>query len=398
MTGGRKTILFPAMSLGRTYLDRLLTAAEQSANAIPHMVAAAERGAQRLVAGGRLYAASVRPDFVSEAYIRSGGLMMLQACDDGQKVCGSDVVIVGWSGDSRGASLDLVKRLGGTHALVIGIGPPREELSSLVDACIGNDVQVPASLTGVFGVSYPVVSVHNLVLLWAFTGELIAALTRLGQMPAVYQSVLVPGARARNDGLVTRRFHERHAVPPIEADELGTAYLSEIAGCLRTVRDRQIEAVEQIADTCAEVIHRGNRIQAFLISHFPWHQAGAPGDPGFMHRLAIVHGETPDLAELEEVLQPGDLFLFLGYYRRPVAAYEVARRRQCRIVEVITGTDDADPAGALPDYIIRPGWRYTDALVAVPGYDICVLPASGIMQTAIYWAIVAEIATRVSPG
>ena len=367
MTGGRKTILFPAMSLGRTYLDRLLTAAEQSANAIPHMVAAAERGAQRLVAGGRLYAASVRPDFVSEAYIRSGGLMMLQACDDGQKVCGSDVV-------------------------VIGIGPPREELSSLVDACIGNDVQVPASLTGVFGVSYPVVSVHNLVLLWAFTGELIAALTRLGQMPAVYQSVLVTGARARNDGLVTRRFHERQAVPPIEADELGTAYLSEIAGCLRTVRDRQIEAVDQIADTCAEVIHRGNRIQAFLISHFPCHQAGAPGDPGFMHRLAIVHGETPDLAELEEVLQPGDLFLFLGYYRRPVAAYEVARRRQCRIVEVITGTDDADPAGALPDYVIRPGWRYTDALVAVPGYDICVLPASGIMQPAIYWAIVAEIA------
>jgi hypothetical protein len=34
----------------------------------------------------------------------------------------------------------------------------------------------------------------------------------------------------------------------------------------------------------------------------------------------------------------------------------------------------------------------------VPGYDIFVLPASGIMQTAIYWAIVAEIATRVSPG
>ncbi len=114
-----------------------------------------------------------------------------------------------------------------------------------------------------------------------------------------------------------------------------------------------------------------------------------------MQRLDVVRGETPDLSELDEVLRPGDLFFMLGYYRRPAAAYELARRRGCRIVEVITGTDEADPSGPTPDFAIRPGWPYRDALVQVPGYDIPILPASGIMQTAIYWAVVAEIAVRV---
>ena len=45
---------------------------------------------------------------------------------------------------------------------------------------------------------FPVVSLTNLLWLWSFTAELIAALTRRGIMPCVYQSVLVPGARNRN--------------------------------------------------------------------------------------------------------------------------------------------------------------------------------------------------------
>ena len=216
-------------------------------------------------------------------------------------------------------------------------------------------------------------------------------------MPALFQSVLVPGARQRNESVGTKCFHETHEVPPLAGGQLAAAYLEAIVRCLREVRGRQIETVGQVADACADVLARGNRIRSFLISHFPCHQAGAPGDPGFMDRLAIVHGETPDLPELEESLQAGDLFFFLGYFRRPGAAYEIARRRKCRIVEVISGTAEAAPAGPRPDFVIEPGWPFTDALVDVPGYDIRILPASGIMQTAVYWAVVAEIAAHLPP-
>jgi len=190
-------------------------------------------------------------------------------------------------------------------------------------------------------------------------------------------------------------------VPPIAASDLAAAYLSEIATCLGALRDRQVGVIGEAAKACADVIARGSHIHAFLISHFPCHQAGAPGDLGFMRRLDITHGETPDLAELQDVLQSGDLFFFLGYYRRPVPAYELARRRGCRIVEVITGTDEAATdesalSWPVPDYVIEPGWPYTDALVTLPGYDIRILPASGIVQTAIYWTILAGITQHLN--
>jgi len=390
------------MSQKTLYLDGLLAAIGQAADAIPAMVEAADKSAERLVAGGDLYAASVRPDFVSEAFIRSGGMMMLRASSDEQKPSASDVVIVSWSGTSGSADVELIQRLKETGALIVGIGPPRDELIDLVDLRVSNNSQAPPPLTDIFGgESYPLSSVHNLVLLWAFTGELVAALTRLGTMPAMFQSVLIPGARERNEGLGTRRFHPSHSVPPIAASDLATAYLSEIATCLGALRDRQVGVIGEAAKACAEVIARNGRIHAFLISHFPCHQAGAPGDPGFMRRLDIIHGETPDLTELHEILRPGDLFFFLGYYRRPVPAYELAHRRGCRIVEVITGTDEALTdesalSGPVPDYVIEPGWPYTDALVPLSGYDIRILPASGIVQTAIYWTVIAEITQHLN--
>ena len=159
--------------------------------------------------------------------------------------------------------------------------------------------------------------------------------------------------------------------------------------------ERETEAIKQVARAGAEVWKSGHRIHAFLISHFPVHQAGAPGDPKFMDPLYGGSAETPDLSALEKKLRPGDLFFFLGYYRRPVEAYEIVRRRKGQIVEIITGADEPDPDDPLPDYIIRPGWPYGDSLVPVPGYDIRILPASGILQTAIYWAVVGEMGQQL---
>ena len=45
---------------------------------------------------------------------------------------------------------------------------------------------------------------------------------------------------------------------------------------------------------------------------------------------------------------------------------------------------------------IDPAWPLTDGCVTVPGYDIPILPASGVIQAAIYWTIVSERA-RLKP-
>jgi hypothetical protein len=45
---------------------------------------------------------------------------------------------------------------------------------------------------------------------------------------------------------------------------------------------------------------------------------------------------------------------------------------------------------------IDPGWRLTDGCVTVPGYDIPILPASGVVQAAVFWTIASERA-KVTP-
>ena len=61
------------------------------------------------------------------------------------------------------------------------------------------------------------------------------------------------------------------------------------------------------------------------------------------------------------------------------------------MVEVIAGLGEAPRQGPAPDYMIRPWWPYGDALVAVPNYDIRILPSSGIVQASIYWAVVGSM-------
>ena len=56
-------------------------------------------------------------------------------------------------------------------------------------------------------------------------------------------------------------------------------------------------------------------------------------------------------------------------------------------MEIVAGTNSPPGDGARPDYVIHPRWPYHDALVAVPNYDIKILPSSGIVQASIFWAV-----------
>lgn len=357
---------------------------------------AAEQAASRLLNDGNIYIASSRPDFVSEGFIRSGGLMMLREYDPQNPPAPHDVVIVGWSDIKADSDPDLLSQLDKSESLVIGIGPTGSPFASVANIILPSDLAYPETVVASLSHNpYPIVSLQNLILLWTFTGELVAALSRKKHMPVMFQSVLVPGARDRNASFRSRRFHAVHDVPPIPAGQLGSSYLDKISGSLAKLLG-EVTALVHTAEACVEVLSNEKRIHAFLISHFPVHQAGAPGDPGYMTPLETFTGETPDLAELESKLEPGDLFFFLGYYRRPAQAYEIARDRGCKIVGIITGADEPAASGPAPDHFIHPGWHYTDSLVDVPGYDVRILPASGILQSAVYWSVVGGITERLA--
>jgi hypothetical protein len=375
------------------YLAALLAGVEGLRPRLSVISEVADKVAGRLAADGRLLMASARPDFTSEGFIRSGGLMLAEEWAPETVLSPNDLVILGWSGAPPDQELELLRDLRASGALIVGIGPAAwagADSQMGADLFLESAIPLPEVATAPFGgEGYPLISLQNLVVLWTFTGEIVAALSRIGRMPAMYQSVLVAGARDRNARFVGSRFHQTHQVSAIPPGQVGGDYLDAIGAILCALIEEEAGAIDRVGAVCAQVLNAGRVIHAGMISHFPVYQHGAPGDPLYMRRLARLDGESPSVAELERELQFGDLFFFLGYYRRPTQAYQVARRAGARIVEVITG--DGLDGSPQPDYVIRPKWPFGDAVTRVAGYDVEILPSSGIVQAAIYWAVVAAI-------
>lgn len=224
----------PATSFSKSYLETLMAGVEEVRNGLSKIVRAAEAVVPRLAQGGDLYIASVRPDFTSEGYVRSGGLMMLKEYDPAREPSARDAVIVGWTGTEPDRDLALLRSLENTGAFTVGIGPPVGDLAARSHVFLDSNLSLDPAVTGPFGdAAYPLVSLQNLLLLWTFTGELTAALTRCGRMPALYQSVMVPGARGAQRG---------PGHPPLPLEPWGAGAVPSTAGRRVPGRNQKLPA------------------------------------------------------------------------------------------------------------------------------------------------------------
>ena len=387
-----------------SYLGALLEGTQRARLDLPAMTRAGDEVSRRLVAGGNFYLASVRPDFVSEGTGRAGGLAMAKAYRPTTELSRKDVVIFSWLNPVSDRDLELARRLHSSGAYVVGIGPKppgrnARQLRANLGTFLESSLPLSAAVTQDFkDETYALISLQNLALLWAFTGEIVSSLTRQGHMPAILASIQVARGTERNQGLRDMRFDDEHPVPAVPVGELAQTYLNKIAEYYRGLRQNERGNIEKVAQACLQVRKNGHEIHVFLTPHFPLYQPGAPGDPGYMQPFEHMSGLAPPQEQLKSVLKPGDLFFFLGYYRRQVAAYEAARQVGAQIVEVISGTGTPETAPPFPDYVIHPQWPYGDAVVVIPGYDVKMFPSSGLIQSAIYWAVVGSMAADEKAG
>jgi hypothetical protein len=129
---------------------------------------------------------------------------------------------------------------------------------------------------------YPVVSLLNITWMWVLTAEIVAAMSQQGAMPAMYQSIQNLGSTDRNarvrDASAPSGWSMTHDVPPIPAGVLGREYLTALLRSLSTLATVESPTVEAAARHCLATVETGGRVFPFLISHFPPHQSGAPGD------------------------------------------------------------------------------------------------------------------------
>jgi hypothetical protein len=239
-----------------------------------------------------------------------------------------------------------------------------------------------SSQAGVFDQHFPVDTVANVIALWTWTGEFVAACTRLGRMPVLYQSYGLPGGPERGKKYHGMRFHDDLTIEPIPAGVLGRQYLDQIERLLVKMDKLQKPKILQAARWWGQARSATTLVTGHM---FPRHGQDARA----LRQCDLVAVPAWENKELLEPSHPPSFVLYLGYQFAPQKLVEQARAMGVKLVySDVQPTQPPEPASNI--LYIDPGWPLADGCVMVPGYDVPILPASGVVQAAVYWTIASE--------
>jgi hypothetical protein len=364
-----------------TLLNDSLTVSRQQ---MPAIIASAEKAAKLIIAGGTIWAGGRQEDFAPEATARAGGLMGLKTLDE-KSVKKNDVVLYGIPESFNDDDLKKIQKWSSEGVQVVAFAARGEktvlETTVIYTNELGGKMGLPITV-GKHHKILPVDTLANIINLWTWTGEFVAACTRQGKMPVLYQSYGVPGGIERAKIYQNKIFHDDLTIKPIKSGLLGSAYLDTIETSLKMIRKKEIFRIALSATWWQEAGDEKSRIIA--MGHmFPAHfkDSRAP-QPSSME--AGTHQE-----KIKEKIDDCRLILFVGYQYPPQLIASQAAESDFRLVYLTV--QPASPAEINDRMIyINPYWPLADGCVKVPGYDVTILPASGVIDAAIYWSILAQ--------
>ncbi len=344
-----------------TYISHLDETIAQTRSKLADLVTSAEHASKEFVAGGNLWGAGRQPDFIAEACGRAGGLMAIAPLGR-HAPTNHDVILYAVPGSLSPEDLKSVEEWQRHGATVIRFN----------------------SAAGLYRGHFPVDTVANVVELWTWTGEFVAACTRLGKTPVLYQSYGLPGGPERGRKYQGKKFHDDFVIAPVQAQLLGREYLDRIGQMLAKLEQTQIARIREAA-ACWTV---ASSAKILVTGHmFPQH-AQDPRAPKFgaTSFAAVAAWEDKDLLEPDH---PPGFVLYLGYQFAPRKLLDQAKATGFKLVySDVEPSQPAEPASNI--LYIDPGWPLADGCVTLPGYDVPILPASGVVQAAIFWSIASE--------
>ncbi len=360
------------MPPGVRYIAALQQGIGRAREQMPAIMASAEGAAERVLAGGKLYAGGSQGDFAAELIGRAGGLMCIQPGDANAGV--KDVVLYAARSSLTDDDRLQISRMRQAGALVIIFASKSATADATIDC--GAQRGLPLRINKIC----PMDSVINILNAWTWTGEFISACTRQGKMPVVWKSIHLDGGQERAAKYKGKTFHDDMEIDPIKPGVLGAQYLQAMARSLSALRSEAPEAEHFAAAKLREATPA--RSVLLLTGHmFPEHykDVRAPQPFGTMDRLDPNPATPPP---------PGQMLVVLGYQKAPQLAIDSAHVNHDVLLyaSVQRGRDDKAPFIRYVD----PHFPMEDACVPIKGYDVPALPASGVMQAAIFWSLLAE--------
>ena len=341
------------------YLSRLQNTLPQTRSNLTTLTKSADQAAHEFLSGGHLWVAGRQVDFIAEACGRAGGLMAILPL--GQQVpTNHDVVLYAVPGALAESDLRTLNQW-------------RERGATVIPFC---------SAVGVFNNHYPIDTVANVIDLWTWTGEFVAACTRFGAMPVLYQSYGLPGGPERGTKYKGKRCHDDLTVKPIATGVLGRQYLDQIERMLAKIDTTQIPKIFQAAQWWGQAKSATTLVTGHM---FPRHGQD-PRTIAMCSFSAVPAWENKDLLDTNH---PPPFVLYLGYQFAPQRLLDQAKTTGIKLVYCdVQAAQPAEPAANI--LYIDPAWPLADGCVTLQGYDVPILPASGVVHAAIYWSIASE--------
>ncbi len=343
------------------YLTRLREALAGSRTNLPAITASAELAARGFLAGGNLWVAGRQDEFMAEACGRAGGLMAIRALGK-QVPTDQDTILYAVRGQLDQSDKEKIAQWRANGISVVPF----------------------ASTAGLFGNRFPLDTVVNIAELWTWTGEFAGACTRRGKMPVFYLSYGLPGGPERGKKYQGKKVHDDLIVKPLGPRVLGQAYLDQIDGILKAIGDTEMSKILRASQWWRQT--PTNAAMTLVTGHmFPRHAL----DPRTL--LPCGFGAAPawEDSDLSATTGSAQFIFVLGYQRAPQKLVDRTKASDVKLVySTVQPAQPAEPEENIQ--YLNPYWPLTDACVTVPGYDIPILPASGVAQAALYWTLVSE--------
>jgi hypothetical protein len=392
----------PMGSYARQYADFTLKAMDRIQANLPEQERVADIVAKRHIAGGVIGFVSNGSGLQQELSGRSGGFMHDQFDHPWEKVRDPEedkqnVAIVSWDRSTGGKEMAQLQKLHDAGTYIIGFGPGMlPEVSAEKPLCdaffdtgmdeLDGQVTLPDGSKAGRG-NFMV----NMLNGWAFTGELVAALTRQGKMPVMFKSMMFPDGTAWNQKYrKSLQFHDDFQIAPIPAGKLTTEYFDSLRADIKRFEDTQGAGVAKAAGAIVAEAKAGHKTIVATEGHAPWTFVGRYEDGKWatLVDLEAVPAQVKKYAETPD----GALVLRLGYSGLEQDMAEQFLQKKQRVLLISTPTPDPKlaPPPQIP-ILIDMGWLYGDANVSIPGYPIRILAPSGVLQLLAYESVNVEV-------
>lgn len=378
-----------------SYIASVFQLLRRHRQAIPQLFAPANATANALIHGGAFYLGGDQ-GWVAEGDGRAGGLMVVRPLSASKPPVRGDVVWLAYSPKTYAEIEQKAKELEDRGCLVVAFGPKLASGAPHFTHWI--DSFTPPTADDDF------TRMGNIISLWTATGEVAASTARKGKTLVFFQSDSVESSNVRNHMYGTlpppgvwkspaekRRLAFHDGVPqmaPIAPGVLSHAYISYLQNMLLNIREWELTKIVSVGHEMARRAAQGRPALLALIGHMMPYSVNQHS-----HLFRYLNFEK-QRNQVESHLSRGGYFVFIGYVGVYGDLWRQVRRAGATAIWIVSPLPTEVDFAQWGDMVINQHWKIGDCAVQARGYDVRILPPSGIAQLFIYQIMLRAAGTH----